>query len=153
MDGLVETSNNLSVAGAADGHMSVICLARTCIEEHKPSIVDQVRHSFAATDATITTENDSPGWEPRADSALLSLMSAAYEDVIGQPPGVIAIHAGLETGILSGTFPQTEMVSYGPNILGAHSPDERVQISSVQKVWSILQKTLSSIPSQKDISQ
>jgi dipeptidase D len=80
-------------------------------------------------------------------------MSAAYEDVIGQPPGVIAIHAGLETGILSGTFPQTEMVSYGPNILGAHSPDERVQISSVQKVWSILQKTLSSIPSQKDISQ
>lgn len=153
VDDLVETSNNLSVVKAVDGRMSIICLARTCIEDHKPTVVKQVTDSFLATSVTITTENDSPGWEPRADSLLLKLMSAAYVDVIGQWPGVIAIHAGLETGILSSTFPNTEMVSYGPNILGAHSPDERVQISSVQKAWSILQKTLSSIPAQKDILQ
>ena len=143
---LVETSNNLSIVVAARGKFHVTCLARSCVEAHKSAVIKQVSDCFAATGGQIWTANDAPGWEPRADSALLQIMSDAFEELQNTKPGVIAIHAGLETGIISGTFPQTQMVSYGPNIQGAHSTDERVQISSVQKVWAILQKTLASIP-------
>lgn len=144
VDGLVETSNNLSVARAAEGALSVTCLARTCVEAHKPNVIQSIQNAFTAAD--LRTENDAPGWEPRADNALLTIMSTAYRATTGEDPGVIAIHAGLETGILSNTFPQTLMVSYGPNIKGAHSPDERVEIASVAKVWDILTATLARIP-------
>ncbi len=146
VEGLVETSNNLSIVVAEKGRMSVTCLARTCVDAHKPGVIRQVRESFADTGARVRTENDAPGWVPRTDGPLLKVLSRAYVDLHGERPGVVAVHAGLETGILSNTFPQAEMVSYGPNILGPHSTDERVQISSVQKVWAILKKTLSTIP-------
>lgn len=144
---LVETSNNLSIAVAEKGRFQVTCLARSCVEAHKPKVIEQVKDSVGGTGAQIWTANDAPGWEPQADSALLHFMSDAYHSQQGEKPGVIAIHAGLETGILSQTFPATEMISYGPNIQGAHSTDERVQINSVQKVWAVLQKTLATLPS------
>lgn len=146
VEGLVETSNNLSIALASQGRMQVTCLARSCVESHKPGVIAQVRDCFALTGAQVTTANDAPGWEPRPDSTLLQVMADAYQAHQGAAAEVIAIHAGLETGILSATFPDTEMVSYGPNIKGAHSTTERVQISSVQKVWAVLQRTLASIP-------
>lgn len=144
--GLVETSNNLSIAIAENGRFHITCLARTCVEAHKAQVIEQVKDSFAETGAQIRTANDAPGWEPQPDSTLLQVMSNAYEAHQGEKPGVIAIHAGLETGILSRTFPATQMISYGPNIQGAHSTDERVQISSVQKVWAVLQTTLANFP-------
>lgn len=150
VEGLVETSNNLSVVMAKQGRMTATCLARTCVEAHKVDVIHQIQDSFINTGAAIRIENDSPGWEPRLDSQLLRTMKSAYNDLHGVSPGVIAIHAGLETGILSNTFPNTEMVSYGPNIQGAHSPDERVQISSVAKVWQVLRTTLAAITVTKD---
>ncbi|MGO3455823.1 MAG: beta-Ala-His dipeptidase [Marinomonadaceae bacterium] len=149
IDGLVETSNSLSIIQAEKGQAKIICLARTCIENHKESVIQQIESSFSDLKADIILENDAPGWEPISQSILLTIMSDAYEKIHGQKPGVIAIHAGLETGILSNTFPNTQMVSYGPNIMSAHSTQERVQISSVQKVWPVLIETLSSIPVKK----
>lgn len=146
VEGLVETSNNLSVVHVEKGLMKVVCLARSCIELHKKDVIQQIENSFSSLNVDIKLENDSPGWEPVPQSILLTIMSDAYKKNHGQAPGVIAIHAGLETGILSNTFPNTQMVSYGPNIMSAHSTQERVQISSVQKVWSVLLQTLSAIP-------
>ena len=149
--GLVETSNNLAIVTASKGTMSATCLMRTCIESHKPDIIDEVRKAFAPLSAKIHCKADQPAWKPCADNLLAQLISSTYEDLYEEKPGIIAIHAGLECGIFSKTFPDMEMVSYGPNIEGAHSSHERVQISSVQKIWAILQKTLASIPPMKVI--
>ncbi|WP_353476773.1 beta-Ala-His dipeptidase (plasmid) [Salipiger sp. H15] len=151
--GLVETSNNLSTARVAEGRMRIVCLARSCVEGHKPAVLRAVQDCLAPTGAAITCANDAPGWEPVPDSALLQVMSDACAAIHGQPPAVIAIHAGLETGILSNTFPGMQMVSYGPNIEGAHTPGERVQISSVQKVWAVLQRTLATIPQEEGTAE
>ncbi len=147
---LVETSNNLSIVTVQNGEMKVVCLARSCIEAHNQDVFEQIKHSFDGLDVSVTMENESPGWTPITDSTLLSVMKSAYQKIIGKEPGVIAIHAGLETGILSNTFPNMEMVSYGPNILSAHTPNERLQVSSVDKVWAVLIETLTSIPQNKN---
>jgi dipeptidase D len=88
-----------------------------------------------------------PGWTPQPDAAIVKLMSDLYKEVFGAEPMVNACHAGLECGILGANYPNMQMISFGPNIRGAHSPDERVQISSVQKYWKFLLTTLKRIPS------
>jgi dipeptidase D len=87
-----------------------------------------------------------PGWAPRPDAPIVKLMGALYEEMFGETAPVLACHAGLECGILGTNYPDMQMVSFGPNIRGAHSPDEKVQISSVQKYWSYLMETLKRIP-------
>jgi dipeptidase D len=87
-----------------------------------------------------------PGWVPRPDAPIVKLMSDLYEEMFGEKAPVLACHAGLECGILGTNYPDMQMISFGPNIRGAHSPDEKVQISSVQKYWGYLMETLQRIP-------
>jgi len=87
-----------------------------------------------------------PGWMPNMDSEILNVMRNLYEELNGEAPHVAACHAGLECGILGTNYPNMDMISFGPNILGAHSPDERAQISSVQKYWELVKETLKRIP-------
>jgi dipeptidase D len=87
-----------------------------------------------------------PGWAPLPGSAIVSLMSDLYREMFNDEPKVAACHAGLECGILGTHYPEMEMISFGPNIRGAHSPDEKVQISSVQKFWEYTLETLKRIP-------
>jgi dipeptidase D len=87
-----------------------------------------------------------PGWQLPTESALLELMSGLYKEIFNAEPNIQACHAGLECGILSKHLPNTDMISFGPNIRHAHSPDECVQISSVKKFWSFLCTTLEEIP-------
>ena len=91
-------------------------------------------------------EQGYPGWEPNLDSALLARARSVYREKLGAEPEVKAIHAGLECGILGTNYPDMQMISFGPNIRGAHSPDEKVQISSVQKFWGYLMEALKRIP-------
>ncbi|MEP3968136.1 MAG: M20/M25/M40 family metallo-hydrolase, partial [Nonlabens sp.] len=87
-----------------------------------------------------------PGWQPNANSAVLEIAKAKYSELFNHEPRVVACHAGLECGLLGERYPGLDMISFGPNIRGAHSPDERVEIKSVQKFWKFLLEILKEIP-------
>jgi len=144
--GLVQTSNNLSRVLVKDGSFSLQCLTRSSVETEKEDLKNAIGSAFELMGASLTYAGSYPGWQPRPDAPIIQLMSNLYEEMFGEKAHVNAVHAGLECGILGTNYPQMQMISFGPNILGAHSPDERVQISSVQKFWSYLLETLKRIP-------
>lgn len=148
VEGLVETSNNLASVVAQNGQFNAVCFTRTCVPSDEPKMVACISESFAPTQAVVSTANGYPGWQPNADNQITQLMCQTYADIFAVEPGIIAIHAGLECGILSNTYPNMQIISYGPNIENAHSPKERVQVSSVQKVWQVLVNVLGNIPHQ-----
>jgi dipeptidase D len=96
--------------------------------------------------ANVTLTGSYPGWTPKPESPIVKLMADLYQELYQSEAHVNACHAGLECGILGTNYPDMEMISFGPNITGAHSPDEKVQISSVQKYWAYLLETLKRIP-------
>ena len=97
-------------------------------------------------DAEVTFSGDYPGWTPNPNSEILEVLKDRYTKLFDEEPNVVACHAGLECGILGSHYPEMDMISFGPTILGAHSPQERVSISSVQKFWSFLTDILKRIP-------
>jgi len=109
-------------------------------------IANTIRAAFENAGFTVDQGGSYPGWQLPADSAILTMMSNLYSEVFNAEPQVRACHAGLECGILGKHLPETDMISFGPNIRHAHSPDECVQVSSVKKFWSFLCATLEEIP-------
>ena len=144
--GLVQTSNNLARVLVTDGTYNIQCLTRSSVDSEKGDLADAISSAFELMGATLTLSGSYPGWQPRPDAPIIKLMSNLYEELFHGKANVDAIHAGLECGILGTNYPGMQMISFGPNIYGAHSPDERVQISSVQKFWSYLLETLKRIP-------
>lgn len=144
-DDLVETSNNIARVLVKDGLIRILCLTRSSVESSKQDLAGQLKATFKLMDATVTLSGDYPGWSPNADSPVLKTMAAGYEALFGEKPAVVACHAGLECGILATNYPGLDMISFGPTILGAHSPDERVSITSVNKFWKLLLETLATI--------
>ena len=102
--------------------------------------------TFELIGADVQLSGAYPGWVPRPNSPIVNLMSELYEEMFGVKAPVLACHAGLECGILGANYPDMQMISFGPNIRGAHSPDEKVQVSSVQKYWGYLLETLKRVP-------
>lgn len=131
--GLVQTSNNLARVEAGDGKLAILCLARSSVDSERVALTQSLNTLFAMLDGTVEIAGEYPGWTPAPESKIVQLMTEVYQQMFQSAPHVAACHAGLECGIIGGKFPGMEMISFGPNILGAHSPDERVQISSVQK--------------------
>ena len=146
---LVETSNNVARVYAGEGKIEVGCLTRSSRESAKADLVRRLRASFAPAGYKVTTSGDYPGWLPDVSSPILEVVSNRYKALFGEKPEVLAGHGGLECGILKNHYPQMDMVSFGPNILGAHSPDERASIPSVQKFWELLRDVLAHIPEEK----
>jgi dipeptidase D len=146
IEGLVQTSNNIARVLVKDGNYSIQCLTRSAVNSEKMDLAQAIRSTFELVGAEVTTAGGYPGWAPRPDSSIVKLMSELYTEMYHDRPLVNACHAGLECGILGTNYPAMEMISFGPNIRGAHSPDERVQISSVQKYWKYLLETLKRIP-------
>ncbi len=146
IEGLVQTSNNLARVLIKDGKYEILCLTRSSVDTEKYDLVNSISSSYKLIGADVTTGGTYPGWIPRPTSGIVSLMSDLYTEMFGEAADVNACHAGLECGILGTNYPEMEMISFGPNIRGAHSPDERVQISSVQKYWKYLLETLKRIP-------
>lgn len=146
IEGLVETSNNIARVVVKEGHIKIGCLTRSSVESTKMDLAMTLRSTFELTGCEVILSGDYPGWAPDMDSSILKVMRGLYETMYNEKPHVAACHAGLECGILGTNYPEMEMISFGPNIKGAHSPDERAQISSVQKFWDFLLEILKNIP-------
>ncbi|HNG89508.1 MAG TPA: M20/M25/M40 family metallo-hydrolase, partial [Saprospiraceae bacterium] len=140
--GLVETSSNLARIEMQGGTFSCGTLQRSAIESGKADVAAAVRAPFDLIGAKIETANGYPGWKPNPNSALLRKMEGIYARMFGQNPHVEACHAGLECGIIREAYPGLDMISFGPNIQFAHSPDEQASIPSFQKFWGFLLEVL-----------
>lgn len=139
---LVQTSNNVARILVKDGEFTVLCLTRSSVDSEKEDLAQAIQSTLELTGAEIGFSGEYPGWTPKPEAHIVQLMSGLYEELYREKPHVNACHAGLECGILGANYPEMEMISFGPNIRGAHSPDEKVQISSVQKFWNFLLETL-----------
>ncbi|MGY0041614.1 M20/M25/M40 family metallo-hydrolase [Pedobacter sp. NJ-S-72] len=146
IEDLVEASSNLARVIVKDGQFITQSLQRSSVESTKTDVSNAIRASFENMGCEVEQAGDYPGWKPNPDSDILRLMTGLYQTAFGKEPKVDACHAGLECGILGGHLPGMDMISFGPTIRGAHSPDERVQISSVQKFWGFLLTILKEIP-------
>ena len=146
IEGLVETSSSLARIIIKDGTFITQSLQRSSVESNKGDLANAIRASFESIGASVVQNGDYPGWQPNPNSSILTIMRDLYVKSFNEEPQVKACHAGLECGILGKHLPGVEMISFGPNIRGAHSPDEKVQISSVQKYWGYLLETLTLIP-------
>ncbi len=144
--GLVQTSNNVARVLVKDGSYSILCLTRSAIDSEKMDLAAAIRSAFELADAKVLFGGSYPGWTPKPEAPIVKLMSELYKERYNENADVNACHAGLECGIIGKNYPGMEMISFGPNILGAHSPDEKVQVSSVQKYWAFLLETLKRIP-------
>jgi dipeptidase D len=143
---LVEASTSLARVSVSKGKFITQSLQRSSVESTKSDVANAVRAAFESVGSAVVQNGEYPGWEPNPDSAIVHLMADLYRRTFNEEPKIKACHAGLECGILGKHFPGMDMVSFGPNIRGAHSPDECVQISSVQKFWKYLLLTLERIP-------
>lgn len=143
---LVQTSNNLARVLVKDGEITIMCLTRSSVNTERDDLANAIVAVFELTGSDVGITGQYPGWKPAPEAKIIKIMSGLYEELFGEPAHVAACHAGLECGILGTNYPDMEMISFGPNIRGAHSPDERCQISSVQKYWKFLLETLKRIP-------
>jgi dipeptidase D len=143
---LVETSNNLARITLENGTIEIANLCRSFSESGKKDLTNAIRSTFELADFKVNISGDYPGWEPNTRTEILAVLKNTYENMFGAAPNIQACHAGLECGILGRNYPDMEMISFGPTIKGAHSPDEKVNISSTQKFWAYLKEILKNIP-------
>ncbi|MCA1918655.1 MAG: aminoacyl-histidine dipeptidase [Flavobacterium piscis] len=146
MEDLVETSNNIARVIVKDGEISIGCLTRSSVETSKFDLANALRSAFELVGCEVELSGSYPGWTPNVNSEILDTLVGIYEKQNGEKPKVVACHAGLECGILGTNYPDMDMISFGPTIHGAHSPDERASISSAQKYWKFVLEILSNIP-------
>ena len=146
MPGMVETSNNMAMVRIYKGEFFVKSLLRSSVDSAKEALAQKLTSVFALAGIRTRLTGGYSGWAPNAASPILHTMKQVYHDLYGEDPKVMAIHAGLECGILSGAYPHWDMVSCGPTLLSPHSPDERANIPSVQKAWDFLKAVLKAIP-------
>ena len=143
---LVETSNNVARVVLDKSELRILCLTRSSVESAKMDLALSLKAVLELGGCSVSFSGDYPGWTPNMDSPILKVMRRIYVELNGSEPHVAACHAGLECGILGTHYPKMDMISFGPNIKGAHSPDERVQISSVEKFWTFVLEILKQIP-------
>ena len=148
-DDLVETSNNIAKVTVGGGNLTIQCLTRSSVETSKFDLANALRSAFELMGCEVTFSGSYPGWTPNPNSEILDVLTAIYEKQNGSKPNVVACHAGLECGILGTNYPKMDMISFGPTIHGAHSPDERASISSAQKYWKFVLEILQNIPVKK----
>jgi dipeptidase D len=146
MEDLVETSNNLARVEIGNGQIKIACLTRSSVEDGKMELAKNLQHNFEKAGYKVTLSGDYPGWNPNPDSAILELLQTKYRELFKERPKVVACHAGLECGILGKQYPAVDMISFGPTIKGAHSPDERASINSLQKFWKFILEILRDVP-------
>jgi dipeptidase D len=144
--GLTQTSNNLARVFVSEGDVTIENLTRSSIESEKMDLAYTIKSSFASCGCNVVFEGGYPGWQPDVKASINDVMKNIYFKNFNEMPHITACHAGLECGLIKEKYPNTDMISFGPNIRNPHSPDEKVQISSVQKFWKLLLDTLLNIP-------
>ncbi|MFK7756570.1 MAG: aminoacyl-histidine dipeptidase [Flavobacteriales bacterium] len=142
---LVQTSNNVAKVTVNNEMCEVLCLTRSSLDSEKFDLANALAGAFEPAGFDLSLDGSYPGWTPAPKSDLVEMMRKLYVEMFEEQPNVMACHAGLECGILSTNYPGMDMISFGPNIRGAHSPDEKCQISSVKKSWDYLLEGLKRI--------
>lgn len=145
MPDIVETSNNLAIIETKENTVKVICLARSSVESRKEELASVIQSAFSLAGAEVKFDGAYPGWKPNFKSSLLKTMKETYEKEFGSEPRIVTIHAGLECGIIGSKYEGMEMISFGPTIEHPHSPDERVNIATVQKFYRYVQAALKAL--------
>lgn len=146
MEGMVETSTNLaSVKFVENEKVLVTTSQRSELDSRKHMAAEMVNSVFELAGAKVRSSEGYPGWAPNPDSKILDITVKSYEKLFGNKPLVRSIHAGLECGLFLEKYPSLDMVSFGPTIKGAHSPDERINIETVDKFWNHLKDVLENI--------
>jgi dipeptidase D len=140
--GLVESSSNLAAVHSGDDAAELVASSRSSLAPALESIRASIRAAASLAGASCEVHDAYPGWQPNPSSAVTELLRDVYREVWGHDPEVLAVHAGLECGLLGERIPGLDMISFGPTIVGAHSPDERVEISAVGRFWSALKLAL-----------
>jgi len=144
--GVTETSSNLAIVKSSDGKIELAALTRSLIDDDKDKLGEEIKKVFEVAGAKAENSGSYPGWKPNPDSAILKEMKEVYNNKFGKVPEVKVIHAGLECGILGATYTNWDMISLGPTIRNPHSPDEMVNIETVQLFWDFLVETLKHAP-------
>jgi dipeptidase D len=153
MPDIVETSNNLAIIETNEkmvndkmvNTVKVICLTRSNVESRKEELASVIQSAFSLAGADVQFSGAYPGWQPNFKSGLLKTMKETYEKEFGASPRIVTIHAGLECGIIGAKYDGMEMISFGPTIEHPHSPDERVNIATVQKFYQYVQAALKAL--------
>ena len=146
VEGLVETSNNLAIVHTDKGVINVNTLLRGSTDTLKMDLAESVRAAFELAGAKVWFDGAYSGWSPNMASPILHTMKDQYKKLFGKEPAVMAIHAGLECGILAGAYPNWDMISCGPTLKSPHSPDERCYVPSVAKWWQFIQAVIEDAP-------
>ena len=146
IEGLVETSSNLSRIILKNGSFESQALQRSSVETGKMDVAYSIRAAFELAGCDVEHAGSYPGWQPNMKSSILASMKGLYKEMYQEDVKVMACHAGLECGILGTNYPDVDMISFGPTINNPHSPDEQVNIVSVQKYWNFLLATLRDTP-------
>ena len=146
IQGLVETSNNIAKVTVEDGKIEVLCLTRSSVDSSKDDLSNAISSALDLAGFQVNFSGDYPGWAPDPSSDILKIVDKVYQEQNKEKAHIAACHAGLECGILGQHYPNMDMISFGPTIRGAHSPEERASISSTQKFWKLTQEVLKRIP-------
>jgi dipeptidase D len=147
--GLVETSTNLATIQREGDVIRIGTSQRSSVEPAKNNIANTVAAVFELAGADVKVGDGYPGWQPNMNSELLKTAKEVYKKMFGKEPEIKAIHAGLETGLLGAKYPGLDMISFGPTITGAHSPDEKVNIPDVEKFYNLLKEMLKVLAERK----
>jgi len=147
--GLVETSNNLAVVETVGKHINFVTSQRSSVASENVDMTSMVTSVFLLAGAEVSYGDGYPGWKPDINSDILKVFKSTLNKIYGKEPEVTAIHAGLECGIIKEKYPDMDMISFGPTMVGVHSPDEKLQISTVPEFYNQLVNVLKNIPSTK----
>ena len=149
MEGLVETSLNLAIMNTAGKKFTIKALLRSSVDSAKEALAERLVCLAELAGGKCALTGAYPGWKPNMESSLLKTMKQTYKKLYKKEPKVMAIHAGLECGLLGGKYPDMEMISFGPTLNSPHSPDERANIPSTKKFFDYLVATLEAMPVKK----
>jgi dipeptidase D len=136
--GLVQTSTNLAIVSTKGDEVEIATTQRSAIESSKLAAGQMISTVFELAGFAVTHSGGYPGWKPEPGSDLVRKAKAVHEDLLGKVPELVAVHAGLECGVIGEKYPGMQMVSFGPHIVDVHSPSERLKISSVAPFWAFL---------------
>lgn len=146
IDDFVETSTNLASVKFQEDEILVTTSQRSSVESEKQDITNMVTSVFRLAGARTKTSDGYPGWTPNPDSEIMNITVDSYKRLFSTDPEVLAIHAGLECGLIGDKYPEMDMISYGPTIKRAHSPEEKIEIDTVLKFWDLTLDILKNIP-------
>ena len=144
--GVVETSLNLGVIRIAKGEVEAVFMLRSLVDTAARELAAELGDLFGLAGMSVQGVGAYPGWQPDPASPLLALTRQVYQREFGATAELKVIHAGLECGLIGGQYPQMAMISFGPDIVGAHAPGERVEVASVARCWQLLRALLAAVP-------